>query len=40
PAGRMAQKNEYASAIQFLCSDASQFMTGQNIVMDGGRSII
>jgi len=40
PAGRMARKNEYASAVQFLCSDASQFMTGQNIVMDGGRSII
>jgi NAD(P)-dependent dehydrogenase (short-subunit alcohol dehydrogenase family) len=40
PLSRMAEINEYQSAIQFLCSDASSYMTGQNIVMDGGRSII
>ena len=39
PLNRMAKKNEYHSAIQFLCSDASLYLNGQNIVMDGGRSI-
>jgi NAD(P)-dependent dehydrogenase (short-subunit alcohol dehydrogenase family) len=40
PLGKMASKDEYRAAVQFLCSDASAYMNGQNVVMDGGRSTL
>ncbi len=40
PMGRMADKDEYKSAIIFLCSNASGYMNGQNLIMDGGRTVL
>lgn len=39
PMGRMALPEDVTSVLLFLCSDASSFITGQNIAVDGGRTI-
>ena len=40
PLGRIAEPEDVAHPVLFLCSDASNFITGQTIMVDGGASTI
>ena len=40
PLGRIAGPGEVSDAVQYLASDASNFVTGQIITVDGGRTLI
>ena len=39
PLNRWAKVTEYKKAIQFLATDDSCYMTGQSLIIDGGRTI-
>jgi 3-oxoacyl-[acyl-carrier protein] reductase len=39
PAGRMGTPGDIAHAVSFFASDGAGFITGQRIVVDGGRSL-
>lgn len=38
PMGRMANKDEYKATVLYLISDASSYMTGSTVIVDGGRT--
>ena len=40
PMGRMSRPEEYTCTILYMISDASSYMTGATVVLDGGRTII
>jgi NAD(P)-dependent dehydrogenase (short-subunit alcohol dehydrogenase family) len=39
PARRLGQPDDVASVVLWLCSDEARFITGQNILVDGGYAI-
>lgn len=40
PVQRFAEPNEIAETVLFLCSDLNTYITGQNIVVDGGFTLV
>lgn len=40
PLGRMGSSRDVANAVRFLCSQDAAFITGQNITVDGGLSLL
>ena len=39
PLGRLEEPEDVADVVVFLCSDLARFVTGQNIVVDGGMTL-
>ncbi len=39
PVGRVGEPEDVADVVVFLCSDLARFVTGQNIVIDGGLTL-
>lgn len=39
PVGRLGEPGDIADVVVFLCSDLARFVTGQNIVVDGGMTL-
>jgi len=40
PLGRMTDKNDITGAVTYLASDAASYVTGHNLVVDGGWSVV
>lgn len=39
PAGRLAEVTDLQAAVVYLASEASDYMTGHNLVIEGGQSL-